>query len=56
MDIRCDCSACQTQFRVNAKYAGRKGKCPNCGAAITCACVRHRGFAADSHTGGQTGS
>jgi dienelactone hydrolase len=34
MDIRCDCSACQTQFRTDAKYAGCKGKCPNCGAAV----------------------
>ena len=34
MDIRCDCSACRTQFRVNATSAGRTGKCPNCGAAI----------------------
>jgi len=34
MDIRYDCPTCQAQFRIDAKYAGRKGKCPKCGAEM----------------------
>jgi S1-C subfamily serine protease/thioredoxin-related protein len=34
MEIRCSCSACQTQFKIGAKYAGRKVKCPKCGDVL----------------------
>jgi S1-C subfamily serine protease len=30
MEIRCRCSACQTKFKVDAKYAGKKARCPKC--------------------------
>ena len=30
MEIRCRCSACQAKFKVAAKYAGKKARCPKC--------------------------
>lgn len=30
MEIRCRCSACQAKFKVDAKYAGKKARCPKC--------------------------
>jgi S1-C subfamily serine protease len=30
MDIRCRCSGCQAKFKVDAKYAGKKARCPKC--------------------------
>ncbi|MCA9264817.1 MAG: hypothetical protein KDA60_13250, partial [Planctomycetales bacterium] len=35
MYVRCICSQCQTRFRVDAKYAGRRAKCPQCQAIVT---------------------
>jgi hypothetical protein len=34
MSIKATCDACGSTFRVKAEYAGRRGKCPKCGAAI----------------------
>ncbi|MBM4003232.1 MAG: trypsin-like serine protease [Planctomycetes bacterium] len=34
MDVVCRCANCATQFKVDAKYSGRKAKCPRC-AAVT---------------------
>lgn len=30
MEIRCRCSGCQAKFKVDAKYAGKKARCPKC--------------------------
>lgn len=30
MEIRCRCGACQQKFKVDAKYAGKKARCPKC--------------------------
>src|SRR5262245_50913786 len=30
MEIRCQCPACQARFKVAAKYAGKKARCPKC--------------------------
>lgn len=30
MDIVCRCAQCSTQFKVDAKYSGRRLKCPRC--------------------------
>src|SRR4051812_35179610 len=34
MEIRCRCSACQALFKVDAKYAGKKARCPQCQAVV----------------------
>ena len=34
MEIRCRCSACQALFKVEAKYAGKKARCPQCQQVI----------------------
>ncbi len=33
--IRVTCSSCQKTFKVRDEFAGRKTKCPNCGAALS---------------------
>ena len=30
MPIRCECLACNAQFQVDSKHAGRKARCPKC--------------------------
>ncbi len=30
MEIRCRCTACQTKFKIDGKYAGKKARCPKC--------------------------
>jgi hypothetical protein len=30
MNIVCQCPACQAKFKVEAKYAGKKARCPKC--------------------------
>ena len=30
MEMRCRCPACQTKFKVDGKYAGKKARCPKC--------------------------
>ena len=35
MEIRCRCSACQAKFKVAAKYAGKKARCPKCQQVCT---------------------
>jgi S1-C subfamily serine protease/phage FluMu protein Com len=34
MDVRCRCAACNTQFKIDAKFAGRKAKCPKCATVV----------------------
>lgn len=34
MAIRVDCGACQAAFSVKDEYAGKRGKCPQCKAAV----------------------
>ena len=33
-DIVCHCSACPAKFKVDAKYAGKKAKCPKCATLV----------------------
>jgi len=35
MEIRCRCSACQAKFKVAAKYAGKKARCPKCQQVVS---------------------
>jgi predicted Zn finger-like uncharacterized protein len=37
MPIDVTCKACGTKFRVDDKYAGKKGKCKSCGQVVTVA-------------------
>lgn len=34
MEVLCRCSNCATQFKVDAKFGGRKAKCPRCASAV----------------------
>ncbi|MDX1944691.1 MAG: trypsin-like peptidase domain-containing protein [Pirellulaceae bacterium] len=34
MEIRCRCSGCQAKFKVDAKYAGKKARCPKCQTVV----------------------
>lgn len=34
MPIRVECATCGSAFRVDEKYAGRKGRCPKCGDSV----------------------
>jgi S1-C subfamily serine protease len=30
MDVRCQCTHCQARFKVEARFAGKKARCPKC--------------------------
>lgn len=34
MEVVCRCTSCDTQFKVDEKYAGRKAKCPKCATVV----------------------
>lgn len=34
MPIRCRCPACETQFRIDDKYAGKRARCPKCSQIV----------------------
>jgi S1-C subfamily serine protease len=34
MEIRCRCTGCTARFKVDAKYAGKKARCPKCQAIV----------------------
>jgi S1-C subfamily serine protease len=34
MEIRCRCVGCSAKFKVDAKYAGKKARCPKCQAVV----------------------
>lgn len=34
MEIRCRCTGCSAKFKVDAKYAGKKARCPKCQAVV----------------------
>ncbi len=34
MDVRCRCRSCDAQFKVAARYAGKKAKCPKCSTIV----------------------
>lgn len=34
MEIRCRCTGCSAKFKVEAKYAGKKARCPKCQAIV----------------------
>ena len=34
MEIRCRCTGCAARFKVEAKYAGKKARCPKCQAIV----------------------
>ena len=34
MEIRCRCTGCAARFKVDAKYAGKKARCPKCQAVV----------------------
>lgn len=34
MEVVCRCTSCNTQFKVDEKYAGRKAKCPKCATVV----------------------
>lgn len=35
MPIRCRCPACETQFRIDDKYAGKRARCPKCSQIVS---------------------
>src|SRR5688500_12455902 len=34
MEIRCRCPSCAAKFKVDAKYAGKKARCPQCQTSV----------------------
>ncbi|MCH7728813.1 MAG: hypothetical protein IH991_20360 [Planctomycetes bacterium] len=37
MQIRCICPSCDTHFKVDEKYVGKKARCPKCAAVVAVA-------------------